>query len=66
MTLDLTEADRRLLVQALDAYYDLERGRWARCQDEENKAAALRATELREKIRKATARAARTDRADLG
>ena len=53
MTLDLTEEDRRLLVRALDTYYDLERGRWARCTDEHSKAAATGATELREKILKA-------------
>ena len=53
MTLDLTEEDRRLLVRALDTYYDLERGRWARCNDAPSKAAATGATELREKILKA-------------
>lgn len=57
MMSSFTEEEVCLLVQALDAYYDLERGRWARSQDEESKAAALRSTELREKIRRATARA---------
>ena len=53
MTLDLTEEDRRLLVRALDTYYDLERGCWTRTYDEHSKAAATAATELRKKILKA-------------
>tara|TARA_Y100000593_G_C4308006_1_gene336773 strand:- start:423 stop:599 length:177 start_codon:yes stop_codon:yes gene_type:complete len=53
VSVELTEKERRLLVQALDAYYDLERGRWARSQDEESRSAAQSAITLREKVVKA-------------